>query len=1825
MSETAAETSLADALAAGRGAVMPMDDLLFVALPLLRAVSQLHQHGRVADLRAGAIVQAANGVLRLRRPDGLASTYRLEAVKAVQPPPGSALNIIDEVRLTRDSERGVAVETLRAERDRAAAITRPVFLPGFDAWELRVGHHDEITDIFRLGQVLACLACGLDFSDADDLDRFAVHRQDLFALAPRLNPVLANVIVEMTALNRHDRSTDLAVLVRRLETWRDQPQGLQVERVLATTDGAAPRRTAVLSHLRDRLFDLSRRNRLIHFRPTQSTVNLTVASVPLVLRLESIQPDQICSWSADFAAELQAGKAVNLRRWLRFEDQPYLPAALDRLIQETRRDRAEYGFSHLRLVIAFLRWNNLKDAPEERITSPLLWLPVELVKKKGVTDQYVLQASDDEAEFNPALRHYLRQLHDIRLPETVDLGQVSIEQIHADLRAQIQASEPGVELRLHTRPAIKLIHQKAVQRLQQFQRGRGRSRDLRRASLMRPDFSYEQDDYRPLGLAIFEQQVKPSALPLRAAVGGRPQAAPVHAVAASSEVEALTFALPEDEGHRFAWDLDLSQVTLANFNYKKMSLVRDYAQLIEEPSPNLAFDRIFSIEPRELEVAPPPPIPLGDQWNVVAADATQNAAVAVARSGRSFIIQGPPGTGKSQTITNLIADYAGRGKRVLFVCEKRAALDVVFHRLKQSGLDDLCCLIQDSQTDKKAFVHDLRRGYETWVAQGDDLERAAAVRAAAVTLAQEQLARLERFEAAMAATPESLAGSLRALIRRLIELPPADPDIGPAQRERLPDYAVWQAQRDLTGRLVRTLRDRFGLDNLASHPFAALSGSLLAQPRAYAEVQARLDACEAALDDLDAAFENDRQLLSADLTLADAVVLTQAAAQVAAFDLAGRLELLDPAAPAARKLQAARGKLAQASGRRDKAAKATRHWLDKLTPQDTAAALEIARRDETSFLRLFKPSWRRLGRELGRRYDFAKHAVKPRLTAILTDLAAEHAAEAARASLEQELGALYAVGDFTGFAETVERLTEELRTSPVLQRMLEALRRNPDAARADGSAAETVARLAAIVGRDLRMPPGCTVEGLQEWLRDMREAMDDLPDMIPLLRATHEADTAYAVMLQDLALPAAGLEALVAAESLARLMRQDPELAAFDSQALAQAAHRVSQAETAGLARNAALVRAAQHRKFLDNVRRSTLSVAQLDAEGREFRKRYATGRRELEHEFGKTMRYRAIREIASGETGAVVNDLKPIWLMSPLSVSDTLPLQSDLFDVVIFDEASQIPTEEAAPALSRARQVVVVGDEMQLPPTSFFSSALDDEDSTVIAEEDGERVAIALDADSLLNQAARNLPATLLAWHYRSRHESLISFSNAAFYEGRLITVPDRRVDAQAGEVAPRRSDAEAAARDAVDVLLERPLSFHVVQDGVYVARRNPAEARHIAGMVRELLLRETGMSLGVVAFSEAQQREIESELDALAAEDPVFGARLEKEYVREDDDQFNGLFVKNLENVQGDERDVILLSVCYAPGPDGRMLMNFGPINQRGGEKRLNVIFSRARHRMAVVSTIRAEAITNTHNAGAAALKAFLLFAELSARGEGERSQAVLGALNPGAQQAFAAPAPADPLRAALAARLRARGHVVHEYVGRSQFRCDLAIVGRDGDGYALGILLDPPPGVAEARVRERYVFRPAVLRSFGWRVVDVLSADWLRDPAGVIKRVEAGLVQIAEPDADPVLAEFDAAESPSARVDEPGPPAQPLAAQPLPAAALPAGMREFRFQQGASNKFWRIGLQGLDVTVTYGRLGTKGQAVVKSYETIERAQREMTKLIEEKLRKGYAEFEA
>ena len=1801
------------------------DDVLALLLPLLREVAALHEQGRVAELDGPhAYLRLATGGLGLLRPQGVAPTDQRAAVERLQAPVTSVLRIIGERRVTVDGEDGVAVQDLGvapAQPDTDPA--RPQYLPGYVAWERRLGHHDALTDILCLGQVLASLACGLDFTDADDLALFAGHRDNLFRLQQRLHPVIGAVILEMTELNRHRRARDLPSQIRRLESYREQSVDAGLAGAAGAADGVQAQRRAVQTHLRDRLFDLSRRNRLLHFKPTQATANLTVASVPLVVDLNSIRADQLCVWGGRFAEEVLSGDKLALARWLRFEDQPYLPGALDHIIQDARRDRAEYGFSQLSLVVAFLRWHNLKDERDERVSSPLLLLPVQLSRKKGVRDQYVMQADTTEAQVNPVLRQHLRQLYGIALPESVDLRAASIGQFHQDLQRQIAATEPGVQLRLITEPQIELIHQRARQRLEQFRR-RQRIRPAAPVAVRHGDYSYSRDDFRPLGLQLFHQRVRPDALPLRGAAGGRPE--PRHPRMAADVAESATFALREGQGNPYQWDLDLTSVTLGNFNYRKMSLVRDYAAMLDNDLVNPAFDRVFSLQPRALDLEPLAPLPRGEQWAVVPADATQTSAVALARTGASYIIQGPPGTGKSQTITNLIADYVGRGKRVLFVCEKRAAIDVVFHRLQQQGLDELCCMIHDSQADKKDFVHNLKQTYEQWLGADEQLDAVRRERQALVAGIDQDQQALQRFDAAMRAAPADIGLSVRELVHRLVALRGRDAVLTPAQREALPAYAAWQRRAELVQRLHGTLRECAGVDSLAQHVFAQLGPRLIAAERPLSRLVELVDQAEALLDRCSeawaAALAGATPPPAAPLRLRELLAVVDHAQRGAALAANGQLALLDPASELSRQFDALRAVESGLAHALAQAGEPTRPWKAKLGLSDARHALEQLERQEGSLLRWLQPSWWRLRGELERRYDFSQHVVRPTLRQVVGALIAEHQAGAALEQAQADIRVRFATGDGAGLAAALQALRGEAAADPVLalfQRQLLASASAAAVVAALAALAADAGKLAEVLDELLPAAADATLDALGETVRDLREHADLLPELLPLLRELGDADARLAQTLRTLPLAPAELEYAIARESLEQVYRRERWLPRFDGAALARHAGRLDTAERALLTHNALAIRAAVRHNFRLNVQRSSLSASQLDAEGKLFKKAYSAGRRELEHEFGKSMRYKAIRELASADSGRVVRDMKPVWLMSPLSVSDTLPLAPDLFDVVIFDEASQIPMEEAVPALYRAPQVIVVGDEMQLPPTSFFSSARGDGEDVLAVDDHGERLALALDADSLLNQGARNLPATLLAWHYRSRHESLIGFSNAAFYAGKLYTIPDRRLpppDLGDIEVSGAQLAQDVAAGHAAlhaQALLARAISFHHLGEAVYANRRNEDEARHIALMVRELLARETGRSIGIVAFSEAQQDEIEAALDELAAGDTAFGAQLEAEHVREEDGQFCGLFVKNLENVQGDERDIIILSICYGRNPEGRMLMNFGPINQRGGEKRLNVIFSRARHHMAVVSSIRHEAITNDYNEGAAALKQFLRYAECASRGDHQTAQRVLENLNPLARSALADDGVRDEVTQQLLAALRARGHVVDARVGQSRFRCDLAI--RDGGQYALGILVDTAAHYANRDVVERYVSRPRILRAFGWRTLQVIASDWLHDSMAVLDRVERALREVdqarPEPEAEAVSADDVALE----RLPEP---ADSAVADDTP----PAMTRRFECVDGTARKFWSICCSGGDVSVTFGRIGTQGQTQLKQFASADRARLEMDKLVAEKLRKGYQE---
>jgi predicted DNA-binding WGR domain protein len=366
-------------------------------------------------------------------------------------------------------------------------------------------------------------------------------------------------------------------------------------------------------------------------------------------------------------------------------------------------------------------------------------------------------------------------------------------------------------------------------------------------------------------------------------------------------------------------------------------------------------------------------------------------------------------------------------------------------------------------------------------------------------------------------------------------------------------------------------------------------------------------------------------------------------------------------------------------------------------------------------------------------------------------------------------------------------------------------------------------------------------------------------------------------------------------------------------------------------------------------------------------------------------------------------------------------------------------------------------------------------------------------------------------------------------------------------------------------------------------------------------------GLTIGVIAFSEAQQGEIEQALQRLADEDESFRARLEAELEREADGQFIGLLVKNLENIQGDERDVIVLSVCYAPGPNAKMLMNFGPINQAGGERRLNVAFSRAKKHMALVSSIRGHQITNDYNDGARALKNCIRYAEAASGGDLAAAARILWEINP-SSDAMPLSRERGVVAGQLAAALEQSGLVVDANVGQSDFRCDLAIRSADA-GYQLGILIDSDAYYANPDHLEREVFRPNLLRTFGWNVHRVLAREWFENPEAVLRNIDAALRG-------------------EELIEEPVPESSPTAHDSTATSAAISPVPEqthgryFECFAAGSRKFWEITIDGTGYTVRFGRIGSQGQSRTKSFPNENAAHRDAERLIREKVAKGYAE---
>lgn len=441
-----------------------------------------------------------------------------------------------------------------------------------------------------------------------------------------------------------------------------------------------------------------------------------------------------------------------------------------------------------------------------------------------------------------------------------------------------------------------------------------------------------------------------------------------------------------------------------------------------------------------------------------------------------------------------------------------------------------------------------------------------------------------------------------------------------------------------------------------------------------------------------------------------------------------------------------------------------------------------------------------------------------------------------------------------------------------------------------------------------------------------------------------------------------------------------------------------------------------------------------------------------LKREANKKSRHLPIRKLLNDTQKGIPNlvkALKPCWMMSPLSVTQYINPYVVHFDVLIFDEASQLRTEDVVPAIIRSNQVIVIGDNKQLPPTSFFATK-DNEEEDIDNQDDASY-------ESVLNECSKFMLGRTLKWHYRSQDERLIAFSNRHFYDSQLVTFPNPVQNPDLG------------------------VWFKHVPDGVYdrgERRDNRREAQVVAQLALEHFQRFPEQSLGIIAFSEAQADAIREQIEILGKDYPNL-----ETFCSDNSPQF---FLKALENVQGDERDAIILSVGYARDSQGKLSLNFGPLNKQGGERRLNVAVTRAKSKITLVSSIVAGDIdlTRATSKGVKLLRDYLEYA--ASGGERLQGNSYTDALK------FDSPFEEDVYHA-----LVEQGYIIRTQVGCSGYRIDLGVVNNNRPGeFLLGIECDGASYHSSPTARDRDRLRQQVLERLGWKIHRIWSTDWFRN---------------------------------------------------------------------------------------------------------------------------------
>ena len=1031
-----------------------------------------------------------------------------------------------------------------------------------------------------------------------------------------------------------------------------------------------------------------------------------------------------------------------------------------------------------------------------------------------------------------------------------------------------------------------------------------------------------------------------------------------------------------------------------------------------------------------------------DENNVFMAmptDASQLFAVKTACENKSFVLHGPPGTGKSQTITTLIANALGQDKTVLFVAEKMAALSVVQKRLASIGLDPFCLELHSNKARKKAVLEKLQQTMEyrrpkatdDYTQKADEIAKLRQeLDVYSIELHKKQPYGLSIFQlindyelySKYPELPQFSAEVLENMSAELIN-----------KQEHIIDALVSAARS--VGHPADHALSRVGVDEYNQSLKDELSAKTQAYLKELEELQKQITAFvnESGLTSLNDDAEYSKTLAAAEqLQKWAAIPKDWAEMKSMNITMAQVAEMAQHYAKA-----------------KTLKAELDKNWKPEFYNQDGHLLSSTYQEKSTSW---FIPKF------------FGMLSLKGKLKGLTlsgsineatlgNDLANLKTYQTEKTLADEQFRKHSAVidslydGDNTDWEKIVTLATDarestaklselldndELRAKLCTNKQVIELARNlHQIATSRKSAQENFAKTAKPRSENgFQMP----VEGDIKMCQGILKHIDEIKEWVLWNSTAKESE-------ED------GLPTIV--EAYRKGMDHDDIMGAYKkSISKGLAARAIDASQT---------LNNFSGKVFNDKVERFISLDSQVSALGnREVVYRLSSKLPDFTKEAAQSSELGILqRAIKSGGRGSSLRKLFgqvpnllprlcPCMLMSPISAAQYIDPKRAPFDLVIFDEASQLTTSKAVGAIARGQNAIIVGDPKQMPPTSFFSSNAIDEENIEIE-----------DMESILDDClALNMPQTHLLWHYRSRHESLIAFSNHKFYESKLYTFPS------------------------VDDRQSKVTFVHV--DGTFDHGSGKRYNRKEAEAVVEELKRRakdpklSKYSVGVVTFNISQQNLID-DLFSEACKDDI---ELEAWAYKGEDP----LFIKNLENVQGDERDVILFSIAYGPDSEGKVSMNFGPINKEGGWRRLNVAVSRSKREMKVFSSLLPEHISpeKTKAEGALALRAFLDYAR-NPKGLKCTNGTVCENNKSGIIQS-------------LSELLEKQGYDTDINIGNSEFKVDLGIVDpRDPGRYILGVLLDGPVYNECRTTRDRELSQISVLRGLGWNMVRIWSMDW------------------------------------------------------------------------------------------------------------------------------------